>query len=1014
MPKKDVPAQAGRKRKTQEDASHTTNKRSKGEKPAKGIKTRHAVTEDVVHDEHADGPGDEAIASVPSLDSTHEPQITTLPVDASAEQKRLKKEAKKARRQQAKQAREQRGRSDGKPLPRTSAPERQAATEVTEQAGSGLVDKREKKSKKRRKENKRITADTQKEVEKQSAKPTEHTVATKRKGSSQQDRTLSSTIGGRFLPHDPAFVRDEYSSAFLLAAKPHELEILSFETSLVERTISAPEGTTVRCFCPDSANEDLVHVVYGDDQVQTWSWSTGISQGPPRSRNGKPVAITTALADDGENAVQFYVSDMGQHSAVSSSGGRPRPLFVSKQHLSAVQALGDSDWVVAHGTSAIAIGKSKEGAKEGYTWIELPVSTPITCLDARLLSARGVSKKDRKHQGLSLAVGNAEGQIHLYDDVSSLFTSKEKPSLPPPRVLHWHREAVSSVKFSRDGNYIISGGKETTLVLWQLETGKKQFLPHLTSDIERVVVNSEGDRYALQMGDNSIMVLSTSELKPVANFAGLQLSTAISSNGWPLPVAAIMHPKRPNEILLTVPSTQSDTARPFLQTFDFRTNMHVTRQALTRNNVTDINIGPDRTPIVPPDVVHVAISSNGRWLATIDEWMPPASDVAFLAGDEMAVEEERRKRREVYLKFWLWDEAQSLWTLSTRVDSPHARSSGAEQGAGKILALTADPSAGEGAFATIGEDSCVKVWKPKKRKRHGQQADLEPVDWVCKGVVHLEHEPDDESDSGIEIVSEDFGPTGACLAYSEDGSMLAASGMDNGTQSTAPLVHFISTADYTTLSREGIAAMDLVDFGFLDCYFIAVSSRTVRVWDLVNDSLQYHFKLPSPANEFDEPLLAINHHDGTYAIAVPRTKEGTAFVEVREPQKAKCLHHEALETPVAAVVASSGGYTLLFSDATVRTLMPASLAPAAALSAAEPLAQGSIEEVDTEMELEMDMPGIEAASPLTQGPQISLEDSEDDRPVVRPEQLAAIFEGMPPVRDMLHAVIELYSRKPRL
>lgn len=156
---------------------------------------------------------------------------------------------------------------------------------------------------------------------------------------------------------------------------------------------------------------------------------------------------------------------------------------------------------------------------------------------------------------------------------------------------------MSAVKFSVDSNYLISGGKETVLVLWQLITGNKQFLPHLTSEIERIVVSPQGDRYAIQLGDNSIMILSTTELKPVANFAGLQMR--ISRNLEEFGAASKTTILHGDQLLLSVPATQPKmladvSSRPFLQTFDLRTSRHIARQALTRNNITDFNLSRKR------------------------------------------------------------------------------------------------------------------------------------------------------------------------------------------------------------------------------------------------------------------------------------------------------------------------------------------------------------------------------------------------------------------------------------
>ena len=44
------------------------------------------------------------------------------------------------------------------------------------------------------------------------------------------------------------------------------------------------------------------------------------------------------------------------------------------------------------------------------------------------------------------------------------------------------------------GTYLLSGGEESVLVLWQLDTHKKQFRPRLGSPITRVAC-SPGDKY---------------------------------------------------------------------------------------------------------------------------------------------------------------------------------------------------------------------------------------------------------------------------------------------------------------------------------------------------------------------------------------------------------------------------------------------------------------------------------------------------------------------------------------
>ncbi|KAI3985706.1 hypothetical protein MKX01_030620 [Papaver californicum] len=48
---------------------------------------------------------------------------------------------------------------------------------------------------------------------------------------------------------------------------------------------------------------------------------------------------------------------------------------------------------------------------------------------------------------------------------------------------HWHPSEVKVLSFSSDGAYLYSGGKEGVLVVWQLDTGKKRFLPRIGSPL---------------------------------------------------------------------------------------------------------------------------------------------------------------------------------------------------------------------------------------------------------------------------------------------------------------------------------------------------------------------------------------------------------------------------------------------------------------------------------------------------------------------------------------------------
>lgn len=872
-----------------------------------------------------------------------------------------------------------------------------------------------------------IAATPQTAAKAKSAKKSSSGVAKSSTGKSSA-WTLSAASAGRYIERDPIFVTDSAGEVFIAAATAREVQVLSLETSLSVTALQV-DGTVVG-FCQEPGSS-AISILDSTGNISTWDWEqnkTKVAKASIANGLRSYDASYTDAPDAKKQRIARVILTVSSKGSTVYNG--EKVAYKTKHALEDVHIVGNLDFVLATGPSVVVLGRRKANSVDDFTWAELVPSGQLTCAHTALRRDGQLGAPP----GLRLALGNADGQIHLYEDVSRLFNGKE---LPSPRTLHWHRDAVSAVKFTPDNQYLISGGKETVMVLWQLETGKKQFLPHLTSEVERLVVSPEGDRYSVQMGDNSVMVLSSSELKPVANFAGLQMPVPPQELGSSYEAAdlanvtAVLHPQQHEQLLLTVPATQPKTdqdvaARPFLQAFDVHNSRHVSRQALARNNVTDFNLGPERTAIIPPDVAFLAISQDGQWLATVDEWMPPASDVQYLAADEDQVEEEQLKRREVHLKFWQWESVQSVWTLTTRVDAPHSRSFEDSLGAGSVLGLIANPVSR--GFVTIGEDATVKTWRPKTRTRFGMpmkdEAGNDVIEWTCRHNIQLEKQlarVDTPMDGEDDVEAELMGPTSAHLTFSEDGSTIVAA-VCYDFMADAPVAHLIDA--YTgeiKFSKDNIFAADLSGVGFLDRYLIALSRDSVRVWDLVQDTLHYHVTLPQIAEEGDQPLLAVNQQESTFAVIVPQTKRGRGSVEVFEPQSAQSLHRETLAAPVAAILASKGtrGYVLLFADATVRMLVKtgamrksavqSKLANAAATADAEKAVSASQRTA---------VPDLLAST--TGGAQQGtvLEETEDDRPVVRPEQLASIFDvgqgiALPSVRDMYRAVADLYSRKPR-
>lgn len=472
------------------------------------------------------------------------------------------------------------------------------------------------------------------------------------------------------------------------------------------------------------------------------------------------------------------------------------------------------------------------------------------------------------------------------------------------------------------------------MVLWQLDTGRKQFLPHLSSPICNIVVSSTGNSYVVTLADNSIIVLSARELQPSATVIGLQLCPGIgshkdSSQRKPSGVVAALHPQHPERLLVAVPAVhqfnQQGSQRlnsAILQTFDIRGNGHISRQALARTNNTTLAVGPEGSPILAPDVQQMDIVQDGKWLATVDTWTPHPQDVEALACDGAKTDSNTQLQSEVFLKFWKWTASSDTWTLVTRIDAPHF----AENRPSAILDLVARPNSHE--FASLGADSFVRFWCPTTRHHSGLKTDpSEPhLDtWKCWGTVDLSGCLDDTS---TPLPS-------ACMSFSDDGSALAvclplACGASGG---QVLLIDVRKCAVH--YRRTGVFFGKPCRVKFFGRYLIVASTGSIAVWDTVDDVVK-PIRLSESSVVTDvghPPFLAVNQRSKTVAI-VTRDVDGDSMTSHRRRRRFR-YHVQIYDVPSFDVVFReilvscplallsdmySGDYVIIDATATVQRL----------------------------------------------------------------------------------------------
>ncbi|RHZ43823.1 WD repeat protein [Aspergillus thermomutatus] len=770
---------------------------------------------------------------------------------------------------------------------------------------------------------------------------------------SREKWCLSSPVGGQYSNLNPIITADE---EYLLVGTETAIHVHSIGTSCRSRTLQLKDGQKVVGYNLCSENPQHLYIITSTGWVSKWDWLSGDQIAswdlaretllaelcsPEFAKIRSGLLFSLRGRKDGKRQITITL--------LNGEAPRDVVVFETTQRIDNFRVFRQGQAIVAWAGQRLLLGTREFNTPDlstlQYTWREVVLPVRVTCIDIRESSApnRTISEgsHDNKLETMDLVLGESGGSVLIYLDFLALFPtdgigSDDSKDLAPRR-LHWHRGPVNAVRWSKDG------GDESVMVLWQLDTGRKQFLPHLSSPICNLVVSTTGKAYIVKLADNCIMVLSATELQPYATITGLQLcpkannkptdATLAESRIFFQPPAAVLHPQFPDRLLVAVPASRhakrdyhSVTSSCVLQTYDIRTNSQISRQALARTNATTLRISPEGTEIVAPDVSHLDICQDGKWMATIDDWIPRPEDIRALEPNSTPTGS-HTVYRETYLKFWRWNELSNMWELATRIDSPHSFDCASVP----ILDLASRPYSHE--FATVGCDAVLRFWCASNRPRLGLETkhpEHQYQTWKCRGTIDLK---------GQFIVGETEPANAACMGFSEDGSVLAIC-MQTRSSPDSGLVVLVDMQNCKIHhSRVGVYSGRPCAARFLGRYLVVLSQHSAHIWDTVGDIVRTTTSSAVQDDTLsDDQLLAVSSKSQTCAVAtkVPqhlggtRRTTGSQFdIRVYDVQTLSLLTRQSLKHCPVSLLSDplTGDYIIVDAMANVQRLSCSDKAP---------------------------------------------------------------------------------------
>ena len=257
----------------------------------------------------------------------------------------------------------------------------------------------------------------------------------------------------------------------------------------------------------------------------------------------------------------------------------------------------------------------------------------------------------------TLAFGNTAGRIFIWHNFIS-----GKESLTR---LHWHAHSVLSLGFSSDGSYLLSGGEESVLVVWQVDTLKRQFRPRIGAKIRRIASSNTDKFISTVTSDNVMKVLNSSNLELAF------ISQNLKYTPWPYGLTACHN--LDSLVLHSSPPGWVQVYQPLTQTRQFEIDV-TALNVVSRPQLAELNYML---------VTHLAVSVDGAWMVTCESRY-----------------DKREAFRELRLRFWEYNAADKSYDQITCVDRPHSA----------VNMLSFSPLASEPMCASCGEEGNFRLW----------------------------------------------------------------------------------------------------------------------------------------------------------------------------------------------------------------------------------------------------------------------------------------------------------------
>ncbi|KAJ8024525.1 WD repeat-containing protein 75 [Holothuria leucospilota] len=350
---------------------------------------------------------------------------------------------------------------------------------------------------------------------------------------------------------------------------------------------------------------------------------------------------------------------------------------------------------------------------------------------------------------------------------------------------HWHAHRVEDICFSPNGVFLYSVGHECVLVEWNLQDGKKDFLPRLGAPINFISCSGNVEKRAVSLLDNAILILTGNKIQHTIQ--GISRSTLYFPTSY-LPCGLQVDPR--------THALVKNGRIGHLQFYQVEEDELIFNMDVTGENyVSGATLG---NILKYTTVVQAGFDDKGDWLATVEE---------------QNVDE--NSEFQCRLKFWIFDEKKQSFLLNTTVESPHYK----EIFAVKFQPKVVNKSALSPMAVTVSLDGNFKLWTYADSPISYKKSKC----WNCRCVGFYKN----------------MIPSG--VTFSSDGSLLGVS-FNNTITLWEPEMNVLRKTLCHTLSNQPIRTIK-AGRGQTSHLLVCATADRITVWNLLSCQVSWSVKI---------------------------------------------------------------------------------------------------------------------------------------------------------------------------